>query len=138
MKLYIGLLLCLIPRLLLAHCQVPCGIYGDDAKFAELLQHVETIEKAVSELAQTEGAQNTRWVINKESHAQRIQSELMDYFLTQRIKADQSNYPELLSGLHGVAVAAMKCKQSSEASAVVALKQALEQFQAEYKEATSE
>lgn len=131
MKSFLFILL-ICPRLLLAHCQVPCGIYGDENKFAELFQHVATIEKAVTELSQTEGAQHTRWVLNKESHAQKIQTELMDYFLTQRIKDSQSNYGDLLAHLHRVAVAAMKCKQSTEKAEVEKLNSALEEFQKAY------
>jgi len=135
---YLLILFLLVPRLLLAHCQVPCGIYGDSEKFAELEQHVETIAKAMSELAEQPSAnQQVRWVINKESHAQKIQDEAMDYFLTQRIKETQEGYSELLAALHKMVVAAMKCKQSTEASAVEALRQALQDFKGLYQQATS-
>ena len=32
-----------------AHCQVPCGIYGDDGRFDTLNEHVATVEKAMKE-----------------------------------------------------------------------------------------
>ena len=28
-----------------AHCQIPCGIYGDDARFTALLEDVTTLKK---------------------------------------------------------------------------------------------
>ncbi|MEM6853591.1 MAG: superoxide dismutase [Ni], partial [Planctomycetota bacterium] len=33
-----------------AHCQVPCGIFGDELKFAELSQHIDTMEKAMVQI----------------------------------------------------------------------------------------
>jgi len=135
------LLFCLIvflPRLLPAHCQVPCGIYGDGEKFTELEQHVETVAKAFAELgSELNPNQQVRWVLNKESHAHKIQTELMDYFLTQRIKDSQPNYTELLKSIHAVAVAAMKCKQSAEVSAVEELRVSLVEFKKLYQESSA-
>ena len=37
-----------------AHCQVPCGIYGDQLRFEQLLEDTKTISKAqgqINELA---------------------------------------------------------------------------------------
>jgi len=28
-----------------SHCQVPCGIYGDDTRFTLIGEHITTIEK---------------------------------------------------------------------------------------------
>ena len=36
------------PRVLDAHCQVPCGIYDDPARIAELREDATTIEKAIA------------------------------------------------------------------------------------------
>ena len=62
-----------------AHCQVPCGIYDDGARVAELREDARTIGKAIAmigELAGKEDAQSSnqlaRWVANKEQHAANI------------------------------------------------------------------
>ena len=33
-----------------SHCQIPCGIYGDDARFEELAEHIRTIEKSMAQI----------------------------------------------------------------------------------------
>ena len=75
-----------------AHCQVPCGIYADDNVFTTLETDVATIKKAMSMLAdeKTSTNQATRWVNNKESHAQSIQDVVAKYFLAQRVKTDEA------------------------------------------------
>ncbi|MEM1062849.1 MAG: superoxide dismutase [Ni] [Planctomycetota bacterium] len=102
-----------------AHCQVPCGIYGDQRVFEELLEHHATITKATLQIGELTGKmsggpdaqdvnQLTRWVSNKESHAQLVQERMLNYFLAQRIKADKPNYVEQLKTAQAVIVAAMK------------------------------
>jgi len=109
-----------------AHCQVPCGIYGDELKFGELEQHVETISKAAAqirelsekkELTAQDHQQLVRWVNNKESHASKIIDEAANYFLAQRIKPDQDHYKDKLELLHHIIVYSMKSKQSSGSDA---------------------
>ena len=115
------------------HCQIPCGIYDDNARVADMLQDVETIRKGVTLIAELAGksdpqSQNqlVRWVMNKESHAQNIISTISDYFLTQRVKASQDDYAERLQKHHAVIVAAMKAKQNSDMSHVDNLMKAVE------------
>ena len=122
-----------------SHCQVPCGVYGDPARFTQMLEDQTTIAKAFSqihELAGKKDAQSanqlSRWVTTKEDHANKIQKIIAEYFLTQRIKSSASNYDELLKGAHSVMVAAMKCKQSADAKTADALKSAIEAFQKAY------
>ncbi len=43
----IGLLV-VFPRLASAHCQIPCGIYDDNARVESMLEDVATIRKAVT------------------------------------------------------------------------------------------
>lgn len=114
-----------------AHCQIPCGIYGDEMKFAELQQHVATIEKAGAQIRELAGKESrspldaqqlVRWTVNKEDHAQRIIDEAANYFLAQRIKAGAPHYAEQLQALHLIIVNAMKAKQSPEAAPAAALR----------------
>ncbi len=98
MRLGILLLLGLVPAGLAsradAHCQIPCGIYGDDARFTALLEDVSTLRKAVSKIEQESTAESinqnqlVRWVNNKETHADKISHVMLEYFLAQRIKSD--------------------------------------------------
>lgn len=115
-----------------AHCQVPCGIYDDYAKVAEMLQDADTVIKAgnmINEVAAPTDAQShqqlVRWVINKESHAQKVIVTIADYFLTQRVNAAQEDYEQRLKDHHAVIVAAMKAKQSADPAAGETLKEAV-------------
>lgn len=110
------------------HCQVPCGIYDDNARVVAMMEDVTTVRKAVTmlnELAAKTDVQSrqqfTRWVMNKETHSQRIISAIADYFLTQRVKPDQKDYVERLKKHHTVIVAAMKVKQNATMEPVDAL-----------------
>jgi nickel superoxide dismutase len=106
-----------------AHCQVPCGIYGDELKFGELEQHIETIAKSgkmIRELSAKESLsaqdhqQLVRWTTNKETHAQKMIDEVANYFLAQRIQPDADHYAEKVELLHHIIVFSMKSKQSVE------------------------
>jgi nickel superoxide dismutase len=115
-----------------AHCQVPCGIYGDQRRFEELLEDTDTIAKAITQIGELAGAddangsnQLSRWVSTKEDHATNMQSIIGQYFLAQRIKPDAENYVDQLKAAHGVIVAAMKCKQAADPATADALRSAV-------------
>ena len=121
------------------HCQVPCGVYGDTARFTQMLEDQTTIAKAIAQindLADKKDAQSanqlSRWVTTKEDHAAKIQKIIAEYFLTQRIKPSSDKYDSLLKGAHAVMVAAMKCKQGVDAKNADSLKSAIESFQSVY------
>jgi nickel superoxide dismutase len=124
---------CLLSSTAFAHCQVPCGIYGDQLRFEQLLEDGKTIAKAqgqINELAAADrngqsANQLGRWIMTKDDHAAKIQATIADYFLAQRIKADSPRYVEQLKAAHAVTVAAMKCKQSTEAATAEALEAAV-------------
>ncbi len=137
-----GLLLAvlLIPSSLAsAHCEVPCGIYDDPARFQSMLEDSETIAKgiqALQDLAGTPNPQNInqmgRWITTKEDHATKIQHTIAQYFLTQRIKPEAKNYVDQLKTAHAVMVAAMKCKQSADPATVDTLLKAINDFRQAY------
>src|SRR6056297_2428749 len=87
------------PATVQAHCQVPCGIYGDQLRFQQMLEDQQTIAKSqtlINDLSagslDAQGHnQLARWVVTKEEHAQRIQTTIAEYFLAQRIKPDADN-----------------------------------------------
>ena len=122
-----------------AHCEVPCGIYGDQLRFQSMLEDQATIEKAstqIGELAGKHDAQDLnqliRWVNTKEDHASRIQHTIAQYFMTQRIKAEGENYAKKLTAAHAVMVAAMKSKQSASPETAASLKKAILDFYRAY------
>ncbi|MDP7447680.1 MAG: superoxide dismutase [Ni], partial [Candidatus Latescibacteria bacterium] len=61
-----------------AHCEIPCGIYGDDLRFSMLQEDITTIEKSMKKIVElaADPAENAnqigRWVLNKEQHADHI------------------------------------------------------------------
>jgi nickel superoxide dismutase len=120
------------------HCQIPCGIYGDQARFDTMLEHTQTISKSLSEMVKlsenptANANQLSRWISNKEKHAQDIQDIIGDYFLAQRIKSSQADYTRRLKLAHSIIVYAMKAKQSSDTASAELLAGAIEQFRIVY------
>lgn len=121
------------------HCQVPCGIYDDNARVHAMLEDAATVEKAVTQIEELAGktdkqSQNqlVRWVSNKESHAQKIIATISDYFLTQRVKTSQDDYEERLIKHHAVILLSMKAKQNADLQIVNNLKDAIEALEAYY------
>jgi nickel superoxide dismutase len=130
---------------LFAHCEIPCGIYGDDARFKSLAEDLKTIEKSmvqIQALSLDPGKnmnQLVRWVNNKETHADHIRDTISQYFLAQRIKAPATgdaaavkDYTQNLQLLHKMIVSAMKCKQTVDQKHVKELHDLLHKFQSSY------
>ena len=129
-----------------AHCEIPCGIYGDDARFAAMFEDITTIEKSMKLINELSGAaeknfnQIVRWVNNKETHADHIREIVAQYFLAQRIKvpaegdaAAQKAYTGKLALLHQIVVATMKCKQTTDLENVKKLHDLVQEFQNAYR-----
>lgn len=126
-------------RVAQAHCEVPCGIYADQARFQQMLEDHATIAKAitnVNDLAGKGDAQSAnqlvRWVNTKEQHATNTQHIIAQYFMTQRIKPGTDGYAKKLTAAHAVMVAAMKCKQSTDAATAGTLRKAILDFYRAY------
>ena len=141
MQLAILMVLTLAPASLHAHCQVPCGIYDDHMRVQAMLEDAATVEKAVAQMNDLAGQtdvqsqnQMVRWVMNKESHAQKVIETISDYFLTQRVKPSQDDYEQRLKKHHAVILAAMKAKQSSDRKSAKALTAAIEELKGYYPE----
>ena len=117
---------------LLAHCEIPCGIYDDEMRMSLIMEHAGTIEKSMTQINELEKGGNAnqlvRWVTNKETHANEVQHIVTQYFLTQRIKFDAPDYDKKLAALHEMLVYAMKCKQTTDVTNVEMLRQAAEKF----------
>jgi nickel superoxide dismutase len=129
-----------------AHCQIPCGIYNDGARFVMLEEHVTTIEKSMRQIAElsysspeTNTNQIVRWVANKEHHADELADIVVKYFLQQRVKpvnersgAKRDKYVKHLTLCHGLLVTSMKAKQTTDLAHVEQLKKMISEFKESY------
>ena len=129
-----------------AHCQIPCGIYGDTMRIDMMLEDVSTIEKSIASIQALAGKtspadlnQLVRWIANKDTHADKIAESVTSYFLQQRVKAPQGNdpaatkrYTDQLTTLHGILVTAMKAKQSVDPAVAGSLKELVLRFKELY------
>ncbi len=128
-----------------SHCQIPCGIYDDEARFGAMAEHITTIEKSMKEIeslsAQAKPNMNqiVRWVNNKDQHADELSEIVTYYFMAQRIKVSSesdakayNDYVKKLTLLHRMLVDAMKAKQTTDLANVQDLRSLLEQFHAAY------
>ena len=129
----------------LAHCQVPCGIYSDKTQFDVMREHVTTIEKSMNQIGELGGAEKpnwnqlVRWVDNKEKHADELSQIVTYYFMTQRIKpapegdeAAGKKYVHDLTLLHHMLVHSMKAKQTTDAAHVAKLRELIDAFEKSY------
>lgn len=128
-----------------SHCEIPCGIYDDEARFKSLLENVTTVEKSMNQIialskeSKPNNNQIVRWVMNKEHHAGDIIHILTQYFLTQRLKpvADKNsqeykNYAKKLTLVHEMIVFSMKAKQTTDLENVTKLRSHIADFKTAY------
>jgi nickel superoxide dismutase len=129
----------------LSHCQIPCGIYDDPARFSLLAEHITTIEKAMKAIIQLSAEENpnynqlVRWVQNKDRHADELSEIVTDYFLAQRVKPfaqegaeARERYVGQVTSLHQMLVFSMKAKQTTDLENVEKLRALLEAFRTAY------
>ncbi len=127
------------------HCQMPCGIYGDPARFDMIAENITTIEKsmklitALSEQDKPNMNQIVRWVQNKEKHADDISHIIAYYFMAQRVKPklktngkEYGEYVQKLTLLHEMLVYTMKAKQTTDLAKVEKLRTLLAEFRTVY------
>ncbi len=137
--------LLLNPPRSLSHCQIPCGIYDDEARFKTLAEDIGTVEKSMKMIKELSEAkrpnynQIVRWIMNKDKHADQMSEIATYYFLAQRIKpvgkgkgAAYDNYVAKLTLLHQIVLNAMKAKQTTDLSYVEKLRSALAAFRTVY------
>ena len=126
------------------HCEIPCGIYGDDLRFSLIEENLTTVEKSMKKIEELAGDpananQLARWVANKERHADDIREIVTQYFLTQRIKIPAEGdagareaYSNKVILLHQMMVYAMKCKQTTDVANVEKLHALAHEFKEAY------
>jgi len=128
-----------------SHCQIPCGIYDDEARFGEIAEHITTIEKSMKEIerlsaeAKPNMNQIVRWVNNKDLHADELSEIVTYYFMAQRVKLPAegdtkayNDYVKKLTLLHHMLVDAMKSKQTTDLANVEQLRSSLDEFHKVY------
>jgi len=128
-----------------AHCEIPCGIYGDSVRITLIYEHIETVEKSMNMINELSAQANpdynqlVRWVVNKEEHAQKIQDIVSQYFLHQRIglvepdnKEAYAKYQKQLEALHHILVFAMKSKQTTDVEITDTLREKVGNFETLY------
>ena len=137
-----GLLMAVVlGSLAYSHCQIPCGIYGDEGRFKELAEHITTIEKSMNQIKLLSAEKNpnmnqvVRWVNNKDDHADELSEIVTYYFMAQRVKLPaagdvkaQKVYVKKLTLLHEMLVYSMKAKQTTDLENVEKLEQSLKKF----------
>jgi len=124
-----------------SHCQIPCGIYDDEARFDAMAENITTIEKSMKEIerlsaeAKPNMNQIVRWVNNKDHHADELSETVTYYFMAQRVKLPvdseakaYDDYIKKLTRLHGMLVYAMKAKQTTDLANVQQLRSLLDEF----------
>ena len=128
----------LLVSLAAAHCEIPCGIYDDEMRIEMLREHITTIEKSMNQVillekdANRKANQLTRWVMNKEQHADELQEIVSQYFMTQRLKPDAKDYASKLQLLHEMLLAGMKSKQTTDLGQVKRLRELVDLFEKAY------
>ncbi len=141
----IAILLFTIATSIYSHCQIPCGIYGDQTRFTLIREHISTIEKSmnqINELSAVPGKnmnQLVRWVSNKDEHANKLSEIITSYFLSQRIKIvepsnslEYARYQKMTILLHQMMVYSMKCKQTTDKNNINKLKDLINVFETIY------
>jgi nickel superoxide dismutase len=128
----------------LSHCQLPCGIYDDPARFKMMEEHIATIEKAMNTIVELSAQEHpnynqlVRWVDNKDQHADELSEIVTYYFMAQRITPREENdearakYIEEISSLHKMLIYAMKAKQTTDLANVEKLRVLLTDFKSTY------
>jgi nickel superoxide dismutase len=138
--------LTIMAQSVLAHCEVPCGIYTDKMRVEMIREDCETIRKAMTQIEELSSQKDknynqiVRWVTTKEDHAKKIQEVTYQYFMTQRVKPVEmekgstgyDEYVHQLTQLHNILVQAMKCKQTTDPDHVDELLHRLKQFESAY------
>jgi nickel superoxide dismutase len=124
-----------------SHCQIPCGIYDDQARFIMIEENILTIEKSMKQIVELSNQsdknfnQIVRWTLNKENHADEIAHLVSYYFLAQRVKLvdskdaeAQKEYLAKITVLHEMIVYAMKAKQTTDLTHAEKLRSLLKAF----------
>lgn len=119
---------------LMAHCQMPCGIYHDELVFNQIDQYIETMYKGITELNNSkfstpfERNNFMRWVKLKDSASDEIASLITEYFLQQKIKPAEADTPKRLISAHKMLFELTAIKQNVNIKMIEAFADEWENF----------
>jgi nickel superoxide dismutase len=134
-----------VTPLVYSHCQVPCGIYDDPARFTKIAENTAVVEKATKTIEELSAQprpnmnQLVRWVNVKDQHADDTADIITYYFMAQRIApvdkkeaAGYEKYIKQLTLLHEMLACSMKTKQTTDLANVEKLRSLLAEFRTAY------
>ncbi|KIC74904.1 hypothetical protein DB41_IB00370 [Neochlamydia sp. TUME1] len=119
---------------LMAHCQMPCGIYHDELVFNQIDQYIETMYKGITELNNSkfstpfERNNFIRWVKLKDSASDEIANLITEYFLQQKIKPAEADTPKRLISAHKMLFELTAIKQNVNIKMIEAFADEWENF----------
>lgn len=105
---------------LVAHCQMPCGIYHDDMAFDQIDQYIETMYKGISVINDSkfttphERNETIRWVVLKDNSSTEAAEFITTYFLQQKIKPGEPDTPTRLTSAHKLLFLLVAIKQNTD------------------------
>lgn len=105
---------------LIAHCQMPCGIYHDDMVYDQIDQYAETMYKAMSEIdankfaTSKERNQLIRFVLQKDKQSDDAANLLTTYFLQQKIKPGEEDTAKKVLSAHKLLFLMVQIKQNTD------------------------
>lgn len=103
---------------LVAHCQMPCGIYHDDMVYDQIDQYIETMTKAITVLTENkfstvqERNEFVRWVVEKEEASDEVARILTNFFLQQKIKPNEDDTTKRVISAHKLLFYLVAIKQT--------------------------
>lgn len=109
---------------LIAHCQMPCGIYHDEMVFDQIDQFVETTVKAISVMEDNpfktvqDRAAFVRWVVQKDKGADDVAHLITTYFLQQKIKPGEDDTVKRVLSAHQLLFYLVQIKQNVDLKVV--------------------
>lgn len=119
---------------LMAHCQMPCGIYHDEMVYGQIDQYVETMYKGISVLNNSkfsttkERNEFIRWVIQKERASDDAAQLINGYFLQQKIQIGEESTTERLISAHKLLFLIVGIKQNTDLEFVEAFSEEWDKF----------
>ncbi len=109
---------------LMAHCQMPCGIYHDEMVFDQIDQFVETTVKGISVLNDNKFStiqqrnEFIRWIMQKEKSSNDVAELILVYFLQQKIKPNEEDTAKRVLSAHLLLFYLVQIKQTVDLKVV--------------------
>jgi nickel superoxide dismutase len=109
---------------ILAHCQMPCGIYHDNMVYDQIDQYIETMYKGVTVLNDNkfnnphDRNEFVRWVMLKENSSNDTAELIMTYFLQQKMKPGEDGNAQRLESAHKLLFLLVQIKQNDDRNMV--------------------